>query len=348
MSKHGPVISASAARTLKVREMFEAARTLKVREMFEAARTFEVRDNDEEERSLINMVEVEEIELLILRRMREVTIGDHRSLSHGTGFDYIGLRDWQAGDRFSNIDWPQSTLTNFSPLVVREFEQPSTATVMVVADESLSTRCGAQGVTIARLVARAIATIGLSAVFFQDMFGLATFDDAGRHLAAIPPRIGRNQVMHCLDAYQNHRGLEEVKDTGSLSMTIGSFMRKTALIPFVSDFLFTEPRAVLDELSLLNATHDVFIVLIDAAFAFEVPHVSAGWVETVDVETGRTRMMSRAALTGMADRVRVWQDDVARAAREVAVDVVRFDSESVANHLALAEFVAERRLRKVA
>jgi uncharacterized protein (DUF58 family) len=302
----------------------------------------------EGERSLINMAEIAEIELLIRRRMREVMSGEHRSALYGTGFDYVGLRNWEAGDRFSTIDWSQSTLTNFSPLIVREFEQPSTATVLAVADASLSTRCGAHGVSIASLVARAIATIGMSAVFFQDTFGLATFDDAGQHLAAIRARIGRNHVMHCLDAYQNGRGFEEVRDTGSMSMTIGSFMRKTALIPFVSDFLFDNPRAVLGELSLLNATHDVFIVLIDAAFAFQLPHVSAGWVETVDVETGRTRMMSRAALRDMAVRVRAWQDDVAGIAREVGLDVVRFGTESVANHLALAEFVAERRLRKVA
>ncbi len=299
------------------------------------------------ERSLINMAEVAEIELLIRRRMREVMSGEHRSVSHGTGFDYVGLRNWEAGDRFSTIDWSQSTLTNFSPLIVREFEQPSTATVLVVADASLSTRCGVHGVPIASLVARAIATIGMSAVFFQDMFGLATFDDARQHLAAIRARIGRNHVMHCLDAYQNDRGLEEVRDTGSMSMTIGSFMRKTALVPFVSDFLFEDPRAVLNELSLLNATHDVFVVLIDAAFAFELPHVSAGWVETVDIETGRTRTMSRSALRDMAGRVRAWQTDVARAARDVDLDVVRFGTESVANRLALAEFVAERRLRKV-
>jgi uncharacterized protein (DUF58 family) len=300
------------------------------------------------ERSLINMAEIAEIELLIRRRMREVMSGEHRSALYGTGFDYVGLRNWEAGDRFSTIDWSQSTLTNFSPLIVREFEQPSTATVLVVADASLSTRCGAHDVSIASLVARAIATIGMSAVFFQDTFGLATFDDAGQHLAAIRPRIGRNHVMHCLDAYQNGRGLEEVRDTGSMSMTIGSFMRKTALIPFVSDFLFDDPRAMLDELSLLNATHDVFVILIDAAFAFQLPHVSAGWVETVDVETGRTRTMSRAALRDMAVRVQAWQNDVAGVAREVGLDVVRFGTESVANHLALAEFVAERRLRKVA
>ena len=203
--------------------------------------------------------------------MREFTIGEHRSLFHGTGFDFVGLRDWEAGDRFSSIDWPQSTLTNFSPLIVREFEQPSTANVVVVADGSLSTRCGIDGVPIAAAIARAIATIGMSAVFFQDLFGLMTFDAGFAHLAAIRPRIGKNQVIHCLDAYQYQRGLQDVKQSESISRSIAGFMRKTSLIPVISDFLFDEPGDVLRELAHLNSTHDVFLILIDAAFAFELP-----------------------------------------------------------------------------
>src|SRR6266849_5616322 len=106
----------------------------------------------------VNLSELDEIELLILKRMREFTIGEHRSQFHGSGYDFVGLRDWQAGDRFSSIDWAQSTLNNFSPLVVREFEQPSTAAVVVVADASLSTRCGIDGIPIAGAIARAIGT----------------------------------------------------------------------------------------------------------------------------------------------------------------------------------------------
>jgi uncharacterized protein (DUF58 family) len=297
---------------------------------------------------LVSLSDVTEIELLILRRMREVTIGDHRSLSHGTGFDFVGLRDWQAGDRFSTIDWAQSSLTGFSPLVVREFEQPSTASVVVVADASLSTRCGVNGVPIAAAVARAIATIGLSAVFFQDLFGVATFEAGLQQLSAVRPRIGKSQVLHCLDAYQRGHGLQDVRWSGSLSTTIASFIRRTALVPFVSDFLFEEPRDVLQELSLLSTTHDVFVVLVDAAFAFELPSVSAGWIEAFDVETGRARLMSRRTLARMASRVREWQDEVAAIARDVDLDVVRVGVDSHTTDLALAEFVAERRLRKVA
>ena len=143
--------------------------------------------------------------------MREFTIGEHRSLFHGTGFDFVGLRDWApaTASRRSTGRSPRSP--TFSPLIVREFEQPSTANVMVVADGSLSTRCGVDGVPIAAAIARAIATIGMSAVFFQDMFGLMTFETGFEHLAAIRPRIGKNQVIHCLDAYQYHRGLQDVK-----------------------------------------------------------------------------------------------------------------------------------------
>ena len=296
---------------------------------------------------LISLSDITEIELLILRRMRDVTIGDHRSLAHGSGFDFVGLRDWQAGDRFSTIDWAQSTLTNFSPLIVREFEQPSTASVVVVADASLSTRCGVNGVPIARAIARAIATIGLSAVFFQDLFGLMTVDPTRQQLSAVRPRIGKKHVIHCLDAYQHGRGLQEVRDTGSLSTTLASFMRRTALVPFVSDFLIDDAPRVLRELSLLSSTHDVFVVLVDAAFAFELPPVSAGWIEAVDVETGRARLMSRRALARMADRVRGWQDEVAAMAKDADLDVVRVGTDVVASDLALADFVAERRLRKV-
>ncbi len=125
---------------------------------------------------LIDVAEIAEMELLILRRMREHTMGEHASVFRGAGFDFVGLRDWQPGDRPSAIDWPQSTFNNFTPLVVREFEQHSTATIVVVADRSASTLCSLNGVSIAHRHRRAVASIGLSAVFFQDMFGMMTFD----------------------------------------------------------------------------------------------------------------------------------------------------------------------------
>jgi uncharacterized protein (DUF58 family) len=295
---------------------------------------------------LVNLADITEIELVILKRMREVTLGDHRSRSQGMGFDFQGLRDWQAGDRFSSIDWAQSSLTNFSPLIVREFEQPSTATVMAIADISASTRCGVRGVPMAAPIARTIATIGMSAVFFQDPFGLVTFDEGFTHLAALRARTGKSHVVHCLDAYQHQRGLQKVRRAGSISTSLAGFVRRQALLPVISDFLFDDVDEVLSELALLNATHDVFLVLVESAFAFELPPVSAGWIEIVDVETGRGKTISRRSYMQLADRARQWQDRVKEGAKAHDLDVVPVGLDQARADLELSEFVVERRLRK--
>ena len=295
---------------------------------------------------LVDFADITEIELRLLRRMKEFTLGDHGSVFHGSGVDFVGLRDWQAGDRPSSIDWAQSSLTNFTPMVVREYEQPGTAPIVVVADRSPSTRCGTGGLPIAVGIARAIATIGLSAVYFQDSFGLITFDNGFSSLAALRPRVGRGNVIHCLDAYQGRVVMEEVKTGRRLSTTIGGHLRRTALLPVISDFLFEDAPQVIRELSELNSVHDVFLVMIDSAFAFELPDVSAGWVSAFDIETGETRLMSRRELGAMARRVRGWQDDLERQAHEAGLDVLRLDVNADTTLPALLEFVTVRRLRK--
>ena len=117
-------------------------------------------------------------------------------------------------------------------------------------------------------------------------------------------------------------------------------------MPVVSDFLFDDIEPVLAELAHLNAQHDVFLVIIDATFAYRLPPVSAGWVEAVDVETGRARMVSRGQLAGMAEKVRGWQDEVAEQAKTAGLDVLRVDLDDTKSDIALAEFAVERRLRK--
>ncbi len=295
---------------------------------------------------LVDLSEIAEIELLILKQMKERTIGDHRSAFKGPGFTFVGVRDWEPGDRLSSIDWAQSSLTNFSPIITREFEQPSTAAIIAVADASPSTRCGAAGAPIAAAVARSVASVGLSAVFFQDLFGLISFDEAFRPVAAVRPRIGKPHVLHCLDLYQRGRDGEAEAGRGNLTETIAAHLRRPSLIPVISDFLFEDAPRLLAELSRLNAVHDVFLIMVDARFAYDLPDVSAGWVEVFDVETGRTRMLSRRELGRLAARVEEWQQELQRLAREADLDLVRVGLDRWEMEHALVQFVAERRLRK--
>lgn len=300
---------------------------------------------------LVNLSEIAEIELFILRRMKEFTLGDHASVFKGSGFNFVGLRDWQPGDRMSSIDWAQSSMTNFSPMIMREFEQDSTATVLAVADASLSTRCGVAGVPIAAAIARSVAAVGLSAVFFQDQFGLITFDDAFRQLAAARPRIGKPHVIYCLDLYQHLTGADQAFALGDVTAadvttTIESHLRKTSLVPVISDFLFADAPRVIEELSLLNAVHDVFLMMVDARFAYKLPPASAGWIEIFDVETGSTRVVSQREFGRLASRIEEWQEHVMRLARDADLDIVRAGLDRWEMETTVVEFVRERRLRK--
>jgi uncharacterized protein (DUF58 family) len=295
---------------------------------------------------LVEFAEITEIELRVLKRMKEYTLGEHGSVFHATGVDFVGLRDWQAGDRLSSIDWPQSTLTNFTPMVVRDYEQPGTAPVVVVADRSPSTRCGAGGTLIAAGIARAMATIGLSAVYFQDLFGIIAFDKDFSTMSAVPARVGRGHVIHCLEAYQARTRMEDVKTGQRLATTIGGHLRRTSLLPVISDFLFEDAAERIKDVAELNNVHDAFLVMIDSAFAFEMPDISAGWVSAFDVETGVERLMSRRELRSLAGRVRTWQDDLERQAHDRGLDVLRVGVDMERSLPALLEFVMVRRLRR--
>jgi uncharacterized protein (DUF58 family) len=296
---------------------------------------------------LVNLSEIAEIEMFILRRMKEFTLGDHASVFKGSGFNFVGIRDWQPGDRVSSIDWAQSSLTNFSPLITREFEQDSNATIIAVADASMSTRCGAHGVPIAAAIARSVAAVGLSAVFFQDLFGLITFDDEFRQIVAARPRIGKPHVMYCIDLYQQLKSPGAGAARSDVTTAIEGHLRRTSLVPVISDFLFADAPRVIRELSLLNGLHDVFLIMADVRFAFQLPPASAGWIETFDVETGGTRIVSRRELARMSARIEEWQENIARIARDHDLDLVKVGLDRWEMETTLVEFARERRLRKM-
>ena len=294
--------------------------------------------------ALVSWTEIRDLELVIVRRMQEHATGIHPSLFHGPGYDLAGLRDWQPGDRLSTIDWPQSSLANFSPLVTREFDQESNASVVVAADVSASTRCGPVGAPLAKTIARTVATFVMAASFFQDRAGLVTFDRTTRRIA-VRPKVGKNHAMHCVEAYQTQLfGQDE--STSAPNVNFAGLLRKRSLVPVISDFLLEEPGTLLAELTDLNSAHDVFLVLIDAAFAFEFPSMSAGWVESYDVETGESRMLSHLDVRELGRRVSAWQDDVEQHAHEHGLEVLRLNGQAPDFHDTLVQFLFDRKQQR--
>jgi hypothetical protein len=57
--------------------------------------------------------------------------------------------------------------------------------------------------------------------------------------------------------------------------------------------------------------------------------------------------MSRGSLKALSRRTREWQDEVAKMAKERDLDVLRVGVDELETAIAIGEFIAERRLRKV-
>jgi uncharacterized protein (DUF58 family) len=292
--------------------------------------------------TLVTLADLKKIELIVLKRMRDYAAGTHPSVFQGFGSNFVGLRDWQPGDRPSDIDWAQSTLTNFSPLVSREFEQDSSASMVIIADTSLSTRFGADNTSIAKVVARSVATLGLAGAFLQDRVGLVTLNQRNRRLA-VRPRAGKNHAIHCIETYQKEVFATDHNQADAPSSLIG-LLRHQSLVPVISDFLFSDASNVIEELGQLGTVHDVFLVLIDCTFVYRLPSLSAGWVETYDVETQQTRLLSARELDRLAQEVGEWQEEVIGLATAAGLEVVLVKPGN--EHEALANFLAQRRLRR--
>jgi uncharacterized protein (DUF58 family) len=289
--------------------------------------------------------DVAQIELYMLRWMREYTSGDHASFSTGAGFNMTALKEWEPGDPVSTVDWAQSSLTNFSPLITRQFQQDSNATVIALADDSASTRCGAGGVSIQTAICRCLAAVGFATAFFQDSFGFIGFDADFRAAGSARPRVGKGHVQHCLDLYRRH----VASDTEPVDVTavLAGFLRRTGMLVVISDFLLGMEDAVLAQFERSSATHDVLLLMVDAGFAYEVPRTSAGWIEVFDVESGEVRVLSRNELGDLRRRVAEWQQQFAGRARARGLDVVQVGLDRWQMEATLGQWVVERRVRKV-
>lgn len=291
--------------------------------------------------------DIAQIELYILRRMREISPGDHASIAAGSGINLMGLRDWQAGDPITSVDWPQSSLNNFSPLITRQFEEDRHATVLTLVDASQSTLCGLRNQRIGTAVARAVAAIGFSAAFFQDAFGFVSFGDRFEALHAERARTGRSHVLHCLNRLLRSESVGMREQVGNAAATLSGYLAKASLVPVVSDFLFPNVAAVIDELAAVNTVHDVLLVMVDARLAFDLPATSAGWIEVFDVESGRMQTLSSREATDLTRRVEEWQRSVQWVAQANGLDVVKVGLDRWQSENALSALVAERRVRKV-
>jgi uncharacterized protein (DUF58 family) len=294
---------------------------------------------------LLDPSEVEAINLFCNARVRELIFGEHASVFTGSrGFNFSGIRDFEPGDPQNKVDWAHSTTTLFNPLQVRECIEERSIDIMIAADVSCSTRCGMLSARIGKAITRTIATIGLSASIFQDTVGLVLF--GGKEHVIEPPRGGRNHVERMVDLYQNTPAAPGLWGEERLAETLAGELRRTSLVIVVSDFLSPDVFPTLKKLADLKQPHDLFLVMANSAFAFELPAISAGWIGCVDSETGARVELSHAQIRGLPRLITNHQNAIADYAERMDLEILRILPDAEQFQSAIVDFFLERRLRR--
>ena len=136
----------------------------------------------------------------------------------------------------------------------------------------------------------AVATVGLSAVFFQDPFGLITFDSGFAAPGGVRPRTGKGHVVHCLDAYQRQRGRRActAHRTASARRSSGYVRNRRSCRSSPTSYSMSRSkcsrnwRCVEGDARCVPGADRQRVRVRRAAS-------SSGWIDTVDVETGESR-----------------------------------------------------------
>jgi uncharacterized protein (DUF58 family) len=208
--------------------------------------------------------------------------GEFRSVFRGQGMEFAEVRAYVEGDDFRAIDWNVSA--RLGAPYVKTFTEERELTLLLVVDQSASTRVGSPVTKAARSVEVA-AVLALAGAREQDRVGALLFSDRVEHI--VPPAKGRRHALRLirdlLAFTGTRRGTNLVQAVHYASQVLGH----RSVVVILSDFLAEGWEKALRELAV---RHEVIAITVDDSREESPP--TAGWVQMEDAENGRRALVN--------------------------------------------------------
>ena len=263
--------------------------------------------------------QVKSIELRTRGLVGSLFAGEYRSVFRGQGMEFAEVRAYEHGDDFRSIDWNVSA--RLASPYVKTFTEERELTVMLVVDQSGSTRFG-EPVTKAALSVEIAAVLALAAAHHNDRVGALLFSDTVERV--IPPRKGRRHALRVIRDLVAFQPAGRRTNLGASLSYASRVLRHRSIVVVLSDFIAEGWERPLRR---LGARHDVVAVTVDDPREHHLPE--SGWIEIVDAESGRRVLVDtgskdvRARVALLAHRRR---EDRARALAASGADHVRLET----------------------
>lgn len=235
------------------------------------------------------------IELLTKKRMRNVLIGNHDSMLKGHGFDFAEHRAYVPGDELRRVDW--NVFARTGDMHVKLTHEEREIDVQIVVDLSRSMDLAAARHSKREVVFYIAATLAYSALADGIPVGLLGFTD--RIELDVPVHNTKAHLWKLLDALWSARPASKSTDVSAVVHRLHQRRRRLSMVFFVSDFLFATEVLELAHFKAIAAQHDVIPIVVSDPLEAQLP-AGQGVVRLRDLECGSQRLVrlgrsSRAA-----------------------------------------------------
>lgn len=168
---------------------------------------------------------------LLLRRNRLQELGLRQSRRFGEGTEFERLREYLPDDEFRSIDW-KATARRHRPITI-EYQTERSQNVIPVIDVGRMMQSPVGQMAKLDFVINAALLLAYVVVGKGDKVGLMTFADGVRQF--IPPRQGRGQFYHLLEALYAVEAQAVEADYQRALTTLALKQRKRALVVIFTD-----------------------------------------------------------------------------------------------------------------
>ncbi|HET9604710.1 MAG TPA: DUF58 domain-containing protein [Gemmatimonadales bacterium] len=267
------------------------------------------------------LAQVKAIELRTRGLVTSLFAGEYRSLFRGQGMEFAEVRAYEPGDDFRSIDWNVSA--RLASPFVKTFTEERELTVMLVVDQSGSTRFG-RPMTKAALAVEVGAVLALAAAAQNDRVGALLFADEVERV--IPPRKGRRHALRVIRDLIAFAPEGRHTNLAASLLYATRLLRHRSIVVVLSDFVAEGWERPLRRLA---ARHEVVAIAVEDPRERNLP--DAGWLELSDAESGQ-RVLVDTGNRRLRDRIRTLNDrrreERARILAATGVDSVTLSTDS--------------------
>lgn len=237
--------------------------------------------------------------------------GKFRSLFHGQGIEFRGVRDYLPGDDIRTIDW--NVTARMAKPYVKVFEEERDLDVFIIVDKSLSMETGSCSRSRLEVASECASLIAIASFQNSSPVGAVTFD--GKIEFSCAPKSGKKHLMLLLSEFE--KSFSKKQPGSSLETALSGaikLLRKRTLVVVVSDF---RASGWTDAFARLCTKNDVVAVRITDPTDEELP--SVGSILFTDPETdysevlpSSSREFAKAWKSDSIRRVDIWKKDCIR------------------------------------